>query len=326
MASKKTTELHAVMAMLERGKPEIQKACPANITAEYLIRVTKTAILDNPEILRASPESICRAVTHAAQLGLSVDPHMAEGYLVPYGQECKYMTGYQGLIALALRSEKVESVFAQVVYANDKFTFRWGNYPTIEHEPAAGDRGAPLGAWALAFLKGADKPLMDYMSKPDILKIKGRSKAANNGPWKTDEMEMWRKTVVRRLSKYLPKSRELASAFSHEVELDDIVAATEQRPAVRQPQRVVEEQVMADGSTREVETEAETEAGGQWRLHFTAADQPKIEAWLKGEHKLTGDDLIDVFFRDTWQDDPSDALDAAVHWLGKQPSQGNLGV
>jgi hypothetical protein len=72
--------------------------------------------------------------------------------------------------------------------------------------------------------------------------------------------------------------------------------------------------------------EAEKSEAGQWRLHFTAADQPKIEAWLKGEHELTGDDLIDLFFRDTWQDDPSDALDAAVHWLGKQPSQGKLGV
>jgi hypothetical protein len=72
--------------------------------------------------------------------------------------------------------------------------------------------------------------------------------------------------------------------------------------------------------------EAEKSEAGQWRLHFTAADQPKIEAWLKGEHKLTGDDAIDKFFKDTWQDDPSDALDAAQHWLGKQPSQGNLGV
>jgi recombination protein RecT len=323
-AAKKATELGAVMAMLERGKPEIQKACPANITADYLIRVTKTAILDNPEILRASAESICRAVTHAAQLGLSVDPHMAEGYLVPFGSECRYMTGYQGLIALALRSEKVESVFAQVVYVNDKFTFQWGSFPTIQHEPAQGDRGAATGAWALAFLKGAEKPLMDYMSKPDILRIKGRSKAATTGPWKTDEMEMWRKTVVRRLSKYLPKSRELASAFSHEVDLDEIVAATEARPAVRQPQRVVNEQVMSDGSTREVEQEVEQEVVGAWRSHFTAAQQPTVEAWLKGEHQRTDDPGIDEFFA-RWQDDYSDALETAEHWRAKN-KQGSLGV
>jgi len=67
-------------------------------------------------------------------------------------------------------------------------------------------------------------------------------------------------------------------------------------------------------------------ATGQWRNHFNAADQATVEAWLKGERKVTGDQAIDVFFESTWQDDPSDALDTAQHWLGKQPSQGNLGV
>lgn len=315
------------MAMLERGKPEIQKACPQHITAEYLIRVTKTAILDNPDILKATPESICRAVTHAAQLGLSVDPHMAEGYLVPFGSDCKYMTGYQGLITLALRSEKVDSVFAQVVYANDRFVFQWGSYPTIEHQPANGDRGEPLGAWAIAFLKGVEKPLIDYMSKADVLRIKARSKAATSGPWKTDEMEMWRKTVVRRLSKYLPKSRELASAFSHEVDLDEIVAATEARPEIRQPQRVVKEQVMGDGSTREVETtQTSTENGSAaWRQHFTPEQQKDILAWMKGANGRTTDAQIDSFFRDRWTAEPVDALETAAVWLG-QNQQGNLGV
>jgi recombination protein RecT len=39
----------------------------------------------------------------------------------------------------------------------------------------------------------------------------------NFGPWATDYAEMGRKTVVRRLSKYIPKSPEL----SHALEIED---------------------------------------------------------------------------------------------------------
>jgi hypothetical protein len=72
------------------------------------------------------------------------------------------------------------------------------------------------------------------------------------------------------------------------------------------------------------ETKPATAETGEWRSHFTAAQQPTIEAWLKGEHQRTDDVAIDEFFT-RWKDDFSDALETAEHWLAKN-KQGTLGV
>lgn len=317
-----------VMKMLEGGKADIQKACPPHMTADYLIRCTKTALADNPDILKASAVSICRAVTHAAQLGLSVDPHMGEGALVPFKSTCIFMTQYQGLIALALRSEKVESVFAQVVYKNDTFRFQWGNTPTIEHQPCLnGERGDPLGAWAIALMKGAERPLMDWMSAADIDRIRQRSRAKDNGPWVTDPMEMWRKTVLRRLSKYLPKSRELLSAFAHEVDLDEIIAATRDRRArtvrgeipgdLRQVGDLVPEHLSEslDPNRGHDDTGLDTARyESKWRKHFSSEQQLQVEAYMKREHGLVGDEAIDAFV-EKYEGDWSDLLEQAEQYL-----------
>jgi recombination protein RecT len=54
------------------------------------------------------------------------------------------------------------------------------------------------------------------MWRHEVDAIKKRSKASQYGPWVSDYPEMARKTVVRRLSKYLPMSVDLAKAFDHE--------------------------------------------------------------------------------------------------------------
>jgi hypothetical protein len=82
----------------------------------------------------------------------------------------------------------------------------------------------------------------------------------------------------------------------------------------------------ASGETKPASGETKPPAGdtGAWRSHFTAAQQPAIVAWLKGEHQRTGDAAIDEFFA-RWQDDYSDALETAEHWLARN-KQGMLGV
>ena len=50
--------------------------------------------------------------------------------------------------------------------------------------------------------------LTEEMSAEDVLKVRNTSKSKNSqySPWNTFEEEMWRKTVVKRASKYWPKS------------------------------------------------------------------------------------------------------------------------
>lgn len=51
--------------------------------------------------------------------------------------------------------------------------------------------------------------LTDVMSKDELDSIKARSASAKkgSGPWITDEGEMQKKTVVKRASKYWPKTQ-----------------------------------------------------------------------------------------------------------------------
>ena len=51
------------------------------------------------------------------------------------------------------------------------------------------------------------------MTVEDVNKIKTRSKAGNSGPWVTDYDEMAKKTVFKRLSKWLPLSPEEAQVI-----------------------------------------------------------------------------------------------------------------
>jgi recombinational DNA repair protein RecT len=50
------------------------------------------------------------------------------------------------------------------------------------------------------------------MSRRQIDAIRARSRAKSDGPWVTDYPEMARKTAIRRLTKFLPMSIELATA------------------------------------------------------------------------------------------------------------------
>jgi len=60
--------------------------------------------------------------------------------------EAQLIPGYRGYIALARRSGDVQSVAAQVVYENDRFSIRYGLNEDLEHVPAEGDRGEIRGA------------------------------------------------------------------------------------------------------------------------------------------------------------------------------------
>jgi recombination protein RecT len=53
----------------------------------------------------------------------------------------------------------------------------------------------------------------EVMTMDEVLAIKSRSRSGNSGPWQTDFNEMAKKTVFRRVSKWLPLSPELVDAM-----------------------------------------------------------------------------------------------------------------
>lgn len=223
-------EDNTIRGLLERAKPKLAEVLPRHLSADRLVRVTIACINKTPTLLECTKESLLNAVMQAAQLGLEPTGVLGSAYLVPYNvqvkdengkgtgkwkKEAQLIPGYRGLIDLARRSGQIESIEAHVVHANDRFQCRYGLEPTLEHEPAwQGDPGPVIAAYAVAKLKDGGKQI-EVMTRAQLDKIKGGTQSKGKyGPWQDHEEEMQRKTVVRRIAKYLPLTPELADALS----------------------------------------------------------------------------------------------------------------
>jgi len=197
-----------IAGYLKRMRPQIEKVLPGHMNADRLARLTLTTIRQTPKLMECNLPSLLGAVMQSAQLGLEPGL-MGHCYIIPYGKEATFIIGYKGMIDLARRSGHIESIYAQVVYKNDEFDYEFGLEPKLVHKPLLeGDRGAFKAAYGVAKYKDGVFHI-EVMGKGDIDKIKARSKAGSSGPWKTDYDEMAKKTVIRRMWKYLPISIEI---------------------------------------------------------------------------------------------------------------------
>lgn len=204
---------------LASKRKQIEAALPKHLTVDRLLRIVMTEIRKTPKLKRCSIESLFGAVIQCAQLGLEPGSALGHAYLVPYSDICQLIIGYRGMIDLSRRSDQIISISAQVVYENDKFAFEYGLNERLAHAPNFNDRGKPIAAYAVAKLKGGGYQF-EVMPLNEIQKIRDASKAGRNGPWAEHFDEMARKTVIRRLFKYLPVSIEIATAIKLDEEAD----------------------------------------------------------------------------------------------------------
>lgn len=199
--------LATIGQVLKTYQPSFQKLLPQHLSAERMFRVAMACIRTTPKLQQCSPTSLVSALMVASELGL--EPGGARGllYLVPYGTVATPIVGYRGLIQLARNSGDLANVEARVVYERDKFEVEFGLEPKLLHKPALSDPGKERAVYAIATMKDGSKQI-EVMSVAEVDAIRARSRSGNNGPWVTDYGEMAKKTVVRRLMKYLPLSSE----------------------------------------------------------------------------------------------------------------------
>lgn len=208
--------------MLVARREFLAKVLPKHITPERLIKVALFARARNPKLLKCTAESLLKCVLECAELGLEPSGGVGGAHLVPFENrktsrtECQLITDYRGLIDLARRSGQILSIEAHVIHENDKFNLKFGLQPELDHVPCLkGDPGPVLAVYAVAKLRdGAVQ--VEVMTRSDVEKIRARSKASSNGPWVTDYEMMAKKSVLRQLCKYLPRSTELQKALDLE--------------------------------------------------------------------------------------------------------------
>lgn len=218
-AGEKPSQRALVHNWIKDQAQEMARALPHHLSAERFVRVVLTAVSQNPDLLLCTKESLLLSLMRAAQLGLEPDGLLGQGYLIPYKNkgvhEAQFQPGYQGLIELAHRSGKVAAVNARAVFEKDTFDYYYGlEEDHLKHVPADTDRGALTHAYCVVRLKGGGVQF-SVLSKEKIERDhRGRSRAKDAGPWKSDYEAMCLKTAVRVALKMAPKSIEMARAVA----------------------------------------------------------------------------------------------------------------
>lgn len=215
----------------------MQEAGFAPETVKREISFGIQAINKSSQLQKCSPESLLQAVLNISNIGLTLNPAAKEAYLIPrYNSFLRTMEavlepGYVGLTKLLTDAGSVKSMLCQVVYENDAFGIDLANnMQPVTHKPqlVKSKRGEIIGFYALATLIDGTRQV-EFMDKEEIDGIRERSetyKAFKEGKiksctWVSDYTEMGRKTVIKRIYKYLPRTERMEK-IDKAVEIDSI--------------------------------------------------------------------------------------------------------
>lgn len=204
---------------------QVQMAAPKHLDSDRMIRLALTSIKKNKDLMacfQKNPSSVLASFMESVQLGLEVDTR-GLAYLIPYSGVCTFQVGYKGLISLAMRSGKLRNIYAEVVYESEKsnVNIELGLSRNLTHkfDFTVPRDGKLILAYAVAvFLDGSTH--FEYAQQHHIDKAKKTSMGAGSqhSPWNTHTEEMWKKTAIKKLCKYLDLSPEIAEAIAKEDE------------------------------------------------------------------------------------------------------------
>lgn len=180
------------------------KECNAAGFISSVISVTN----GNSLLRKADPMTVVGAAMVAATLQLPIIPTLGLAYIVPYKGQAQFQIGYKGLIELAERSGQFRNIIDEVVcegqlIKKNRFT---GEY-IFDEDAKTSDK--VIGYMArFDLINGFSKTI--YWSVEDVkrhaTKFSQAFRSGTASPWKSDFDAMARKTVLKALFKYAPKS------------------------------------------------------------------------------------------------------------------------
>jgi len=215
-----------------------------------------TTIIQNPTLQQCTLPSIIKAASQSASLDLDLDVR-GLAYLVPYKNkgtlEAQFQIGYLGLIELAYRSGKVKAISAHVIRESEKNVVAIervdGQYTVVHPFSYIKPDGEIVAVYATAIVEGVD-PQTIVMRADEVENLRKKSKAPNSPAWTQHPEAMYRKTAIRQLAKFLPKS--ILEDFHKGAMLDERETFVEAKVSA-------EEQIKLEAGSQEIETTFEEE-------------------------------------------------------------------
>lgn len=220
-------------------KKQVEKLGATQLTPERLARIATTALLRVNHLEECSKASVFECLFTLGQCGLEPDGRNA--HLIPRwdrnanGKDkgayvCTLQIDYKGLVELAMRTGLVSSIHAAVVYDEDVFEYDLGEIKS--HKPNLKIRHGRDDWYAVyAVVKYKDGGMScDVMRQYEVFDIRDRSqswkafesKAISTCPWHTDLIEMSKKTVFKRLTKWISISPQLDAAVDHDNDFEPL--------------------------------------------------------------------------------------------------------
>lgn len=214
---------------------EIHKAVNWKRESSFALQILN----DNSFLMQTAvnnPDSLKRAIINVAAIGLSLNPVEKLAYLVPRDKKVCLDISYRGYLKLAADIGSIKWAVAELVYEKDEYVFRGvGREPVHNFNPFSGERGKIVGCYVLAKTH-TDEFILTQMSAEEVFAIRNRSqswkshiKEGKSTPWKTDEGQMIKKTVIKRASNDWPRTdtrARLEKALDVSNEADPVELAT----------------------------------------------------------------------------------------------------
>lgn len=191
--------------------------------AERLLQSAAGPIGSDPQVLAADPASVLQALVDVARFGLELGDVRSQAWLSVRDGQARMQLGYRGVIDLAGRAGIICEVHD--VHEHDEFAFAWGLEQQLTHRPQLrGDRGTTYAWWAIARIRG-HAPVAHVMSRGEIEQFRDSLRLGDNpdGAWARHFDSMARKTVLLRLTNYLPYSDPV---FADAINRDAVNAGT----------------------------------------------------------------------------------------------------
>lgn len=218
-----------VFDLIQSMQGEFGRALPEQVGVDRFVRIAITVVRTNPNLAKCESMSVIAALMQSAQLGLEPNTPLGQAYLIPsknkrvingretYVDEVRFEIGYKGLIDLALRTKEYKAIYAHEVYANDEFGYSYGLNKDLRHVPADDPQGEPIKYYAVYHLKNGGYDFVVWSKERIERHARKYSQSVKKdvySPWKSDYDSMAKKTVLKEVLKYAPKSTEFAKQLS----------------------------------------------------------------------------------------------------------------
>lgn len=204
-----------LLKFLGRSRNAIEMALPKHLNPDRMMRLALTCFSTTPALRNCTPQSILASIVVASQLGL--EPGIAgQGYLIPYGKNCTFVPGWQGLVGL-LNNTGRATAWTGAVFQGDEFQFELGSAPKLNHRPGEnfGDATKLQWVYACGKVNGSEQPVVEAWPISRVWKHRDKFNKVGKQHYSFSHPEMYaRKVVLLQVLKYMPRSIELNNALT----------------------------------------------------------------------------------------------------------------